>query len=312
MPKSESFTVKTLDRSEIHVHSCIPEKPVAVLIVVHGMTEHGGRYNRFAGYMAERNIAVFAPDHRGHGKSLGKNDKRGYFGENASREVLVNDLFCLRRHADMHFPGLPVFMLGQSMGSIFTRAFISKYGDHVKGAVLAATFQNPKLLIRAGVFLSQIIIKLRSGSYFSNFVHKLSTGRFNAPFKPARTPFDWISSDDKVVDEYIADPFAGHEFTVGSWNVLYKLYLAVRKSEKNREVPSHIPVLLISGGEDPVGKMGKHPQKVFSSYKRIGVQDVELNLYPGRRHDIINETNRDEVYNHIVEWMKDHIIKQEP
>ena len=307
MLKSESFTVKTLDRSEIHVHSWIPEKPFAVLIVVHGMIEHGGRYHSFAVYMAERNIAVFAPDHRGHGKSLGKNDKRGYFGENVSGEVLVNDLFCLQRHADMHFPELPVFMLGQSMGSILTRAFISKYGEHVKGAVLAGTFQNPKLLIRTGVLLSQIIIKVRSGRYFSNFVHTLSTGRFNAPFKPARTPFDWISSDNEIVDEYVADPFTGHEFTVGSWNLLYKLYLAVRKSERKNAIPSHLPVLLLSGGDDPVGKMGKHPQKVFSSYKKMGMQDVELKVYPGKRHDIINEINREEIYHLLVEWMKDHI-----
>jgi alpha-beta hydrolase superfamily lysophospholipase len=307
MSKSDPFTIKTLDRSEIHVHRWIPEKPVAVLIIVHGMIEHGGRYGRLARYLTEKKIAVFAPDHRGHGRSVGEQDKWGYFGDGVRWENLANDLFCLQRHAEMHFPELPVFMLGQSMGSILTRAYISKYGEHVKGALLMGTFQNTKPLIRTGALLSQIILKLHGGRHFSNLVHQLSTGRFNTPFKPNRTEFDWISSDEMVVDEYIADDLAGHEFTVGSWNVLFKLYLAVRKFERKMEIPFHLPVLLISGDEDPVGKMGKHPQKVFSRYKKNGLKDVTLKLYRGKRHDMINETNREEVYDLIFSWINDHI-----
>jgi alpha-beta hydrolase superfamily lysophospholipase len=181
-----------------------------------------------------------------------------------------------------------------------------KHGDVLKGAIVAGTLQNPNFLMQAGILLTGIYKTIFSGSYFSRLIHSLSIGPFNKPFRPNRTPYDWVSSDKRVVDEYIEDKFAGHDFTVGSWNQFYKMVIEVNRLE-NGQLDNDIPVLIISGDRDPVGKMGKDPAKLYEKYRNKGMTDVSLKLYPGGRHEILNEVNKAEVYGDVYQWIKSKI-----
>lgn len=304
MIKDNPFTLKGIDRWNIHVHSWIPEKPVALMIMVHGMTDHGGRFGNFANFMTSMNIGVFAPDQRGHGETVAKSGKPGYFGKGITWETLVSDLFCLRCHVDTQLPGLPVFLLGHSMGSLVSRYFASKYGEQISGLILSGTFNNPRFLMHIGIGLTKFYGFLFGRDYHSRFVQSLSLGPFNKPFKPNRTGYDWISSDEKAVDEYIADPFAGHEFAVGSWCEVFKLYLALNRNEKKCFTPGGFPVFLIYGLEDPVGKMGKDPRKLNELFKKKGMTKVKINGYQKARHEILNDHNKEEVYMDVYNWLK--------
>lgn len=307
MPRDNITSIKGIDGNQVFVHTWLPEKVTAALIISHGMMEHGGRYSSFAGFLAERGIAVFAPDQRGHGISAEVSGKLGYFGDNVSHEQLVNDLFCLHRNITSQYPGTPIFLLGQSMGSLISRSFIIKYGEEIEGVMLLGTFQEPRLLIKTGVILAWIIKKLRGGRYHSKLVQGLSLNRYNRPFKPNTTPFDWLSSDEKAVDDYVQDPLSGKGFMVGSFFEMFRLYLSLRKGEDKGKMPANLPVLILSGGKDPVGMMGRYPENLFSRYKKAGQKDVVLKIYPGLRHDMINEVNRKEIYGFIYNWLKERL-----
>ena len=308
--KSDDFKFITEDKTEIFTYKWLPDDDKnikAAVQIVHGMAEHAARYGEFAEFLTENRFAVYADDHRGHGKTAGSLDCVGSFAEKDGWNLVVNDEFELTRIIKKENPGLPVYLLGHSMGSLIIRDFIFKHSDYINGAVLSGTSCDPGILAIFGKLVAKWQIRQNGFKAKSPLLDKLSFGKFNSYFKPNRTPFDWLSTNDENVDRYIADPYCGSVFSAGFF---YDLIYGVKKVNlfKNIEkVPKNLPILLISGEKDPVGDFTKGVMKVFNDYKKAEITDLNVRFYTGFRHEILNETNRIEVYKDIADWLNKHI-----
>jgi len=309
--KSGDFKFITEDKTEIFTYKWLPDDDKnikAAVQIVHGMAEHAARYGEFAEFLTENRFAVYADDHRGHGKTAGSLDCVGSFAEKDGWNLVVNDEFELTRIIKKENPGLPVYLLGHSMGSLIIRDFIFKHGDYINGAVLSGTSCDPGILAIFGKLVAKWQIRQNGFKAKSPLLDKLSFGKFNSYFKPNRTPFDWLSTNDENVDRYIADPYCGSVFSAGFF---YDLIYGVKKVNlfKNIvKIAKNLPILLISGEKDPVGDFTNGVMKVFNDYKKAEIMDLSIKFYSGLRHEILNETNRKEVYKDIMDWLNKHVI----
>ena len=302
MAKSE-HTFTTNDGINIVYYKHTVENPKANVLIVHGMAEHAQRYDDFANFLNKNGFNVYAYDQRGHGKTAGSIEKQGFFAEKDGWNKVVGDLKTLIETADADFPGIPVFILGHSMGTFVTRTYIADYDDCVRGVILSGTTGSAGLLGKIGILLTNIIMLFKKKNSQSPLMDSLSFGDFNKAFKPNRTKFDWLSRDEKQVDKYVDDPYCGAVFSVGFYNDMMKGLEYVNKPETAEKVRKDLPMYLIAGDNDPVSKNGKQVKDVFGMYKKAGISNISMKLYEGARHEILNETNKDEVYNDILTWL---------
>lgn len=276
------------------------EKPRFVLQIVHGMCEYIGRYNGFAEYMVQHGAAVCGNDHTGHGKSKGK-DGYGYFAKKSGDRCLVADVRTMNEIIRKRFPGVPVVMLGHSMGSFICRSYITKYGEELAGIVLSGTAGgNP--LSGLGMLLAKTIILFRGEKYRSPFLTKLSFGSYNKRYPEKRTQFDWVSRDCAIVDKYVADEACNYMFTASAYLDLFRLLRSVSGKAWAAKVPTDRPYFVLSGSMDPVGNFGKGVKEVCDLLNAAGVHDLSIKIYEGGRHEMLNETNHLEVYDDLLKW----------
>lgn len=281
----------------------------AVFQITHGMAEHSARYDRFAEFLVEHGYAVFINDHLGHGKSIAGEEELGYFGKENGRDALVNDVKTLTEIAKKEFPGKPIILFGHSMGSFVARKYCAMYGDNIDAAIFCGTSgANPGAGI--GAALASFVAKEKGDHHRSHMLNSLAFGSYNKHFEPARTDFDWLTRDEKIVDLYVADPLCGFRFTDPGYHELFKILQDVSGKKWYRSVPYILPMLVISGEEDPVGNYGKGVREVFHGLKKSGHSDVTLKLYPGDRHEILNELDKEEVYQDILNWADDKIAAE--
>ena len=308
--RSDDFKFLTEDKIEIFTYRWLPDEDKevrAAVQIVHGMAEHAGRYGEFADFLADNGFAVYADDHRGHGKTAGSLENIGFFAEENGWNLVVNDEIELTRIIRQENPGIPVFLLGHSMGTFIIRDYIFTQSDSVDGVILSGTSCDPGVMANLGKMIAKWQIKQNGFKAKSTLLDKLSFGKFNSYFKPNRTPFDWLSTNDENVDRYIADPYCGSVFSAGFF---YDLIIGVKKVnlfENIEKISSSLPIFLISGEKDPVGNFTKGVLKVFNDYEKAKLNDVSYKFYTGFRHEILKETNRLEVYNDIAGWLNKHI-----
>lgn len=303
--QSSNFTLTTSDGTDVFVHRWLPDGDTkAVVQMSHGLAEHSARYARFAKRLTNHGYAVYAGDHRGHGQTSGP---RGGFAERDGWSTVVSDLFLVTGRAKQEQPGLPVFLLGHSMGSFLARSYAAEHGDQLAGLILTGTAGGAGALGRVGVAVASLQGRLRGRSRASGLMNSLSFGQYNAAFKPARTPFDWLSRDPAEVDAYINDPDCGFVFSAGGYHDLLSGLASVNTDNLVARFPKSLPVHLASGDADPVGAGGKGVTAVAEQLRGAGLRDVTLTLWPGARHEILNETNRDEVEQEILDWLDDHL-----
>jgi alpha-beta hydrolase superfamily lysophospholipase len=303
--QSSTFTLAAPDGTQVFVNRWLPESaPKAVVQLAHGMAEHSSRYARFAERLTAGGYAVYASDHRGHGQTKGT---RGYFGEQEGWQAVIDDLHAVTERAREEQPGLPVFLVGHSMGSFLARGYAAQFGTELAGLVLSGTAGSAGPLGNAGVLVATTQARLRGHEHTSGLMNTLTFGQYNAAFKPTRTDFDWLSRDPAEVDAYIADPDCGFVFTTSGFVDLLKGLAAVNSDRVVSRVPKDLPVHLAAGDADPVGRQGKGVHEVADQLRRHGVSDVTVKLWPGARHEILNETNRDEVEAEIVDWLDAHL-----
>jgi alpha-beta hydrolase superfamily lysophospholipase len=290
-----------------------PGSPSAVVHIVHGMAEHSLRYARLAGRLCDRGFAVWAADQRGHGKTADSavNDPRrgGLLGHCADRDGffrVVADIDVINAAIGEKYPGLPLFLLGHSWGSFISQAYIEKYGSRLAGCILSGTRGpgGPELTLGAP-FLS-LIAALKGSRRGSVLAHAMADGPYNKPFRPNRTPFDWLSRDEKEVDAYIADPLCGNLCSVGFYRDMVRAFTKIHTQEAMKGIPRDLPVYIFCGSADPVGAMGQSPTALMNAYRSLGIRDLELVLYPDARHETLNETNREEVMGNLLSWLKRH------
>jgi len=308
--KSKTFAFKTKDNKDIFTYNWLPENDKglkAVVQLAHGMAEHGKRYERFAEALTDSGYGVYINDHRGHGKTAGSMEAMGYFADKNGWDLVVEDMHQLTGIIKKAHPGLPVFMLGHSMGSFLARNYIYLYGNELKGVILSGTAGDPGLLGSLGVLVAKRECKTKSKKTKSPLLHKLSFGSFNKAFKPARTDFDWLSRDPAEVDKYIQDPYCGEMFTAGFYLDLLEGMKQINLKSNMNLVPKNLPIFLFAGDMDPVGKNAKGVKQIFRAYEKAGIRDVSLKLYKDGRHEMLNETNRKEVFSDIIQWMDSRI-----
>jgi len=250
--------------------------------------------------MASHGYAVYGNDHLGHGGTATERD-RGYFADANGDRHVVNDLHRLTGIAMENHPGLPVILLGHSMGSYLARAYCARYPETLAGAVLMGTGgRNPALA--AGRALTALLIKLHGRRAPGALIDRIAFGSYCKRCAEHRTTFDWLNTDPGAVDRYQADPLCGFLFTLGGFADLFHLIDSATKKGWTDGIPAGLPILITSGEEDPVGAYGAGVRETFSDLHRAGVEDLTIVLYEGMRHEILNEPDRQRVYDDILEW----------
>lgn len=309
MGNIQSFHFSSSDGvHQCHAREWLPEgRPRAVVQIVHGVTEHIGRYDQAARFLAGRGILVCGGDHLGHGKTA-KAGEHGCFPEKNGWALVTGDVHRLRRLQGEKYPGIPYFLLGHSMGSFLVRTYLCRYPGQVDGAILSGTGQEPAPLIAAGKAAAGLLSALRGSSYVSPLVYKLSLGAYNDHFKPTRTGADWLSRDEEAVDAFLADPMCSFRPSCGLFYNMMEGLQYIASSKALAQMDPSTPVYIFSGGQDPVGGMGKGVKKVHGYFKDHGTRDLTLKLYPGGRHEMFNELNRQEVYQDLLDWLEKHIL----
>ena len=299
MTDFQEFTFLSSDgHTQLHGAQWTPadREPIAVLQIAHGVAEHILRYDDFARYLNDRGILVAGHDHLGHGKSLPEGGTPVYFGDGSTWETVVDDIHLLHDRLREQYPDLPILLMGHSMGSFLSRSYLIRYPGTVDAAIIMGTGWQPEMTIRGGLLLAGILSGLKGPDAVSKMVTNMAFGAYNKAFgdKP-RTPNDWLSADTDNVDRYMADPLCGADATVG-------LFRQMLRGLRFNQTPGNI--LLIAGQDDPVGNMGAGVRRTHDAFKRAGIKDVTLKLYPGLRHEILNEAAmRDTVYGDIGAWL---------
>jgi len=325
------------DGAKLYLYRFLPDdcpsddmtkKPKAVLNIVHGMAEYGFRYKRLAEKLTSEGIEVWAADQRGHGKTadlnINKPEKGGLLGhcaDNNGIACVTADVNAINVAIHAARPGVPLFLLGHSWGSFIVQNYMeysqflpvskpkynessSSAGVMINGCILSGTKGPGGFIVKAGVPLMTVIAGLKGQRKGSRVARAMGDGAYNKPFKPNRTAFDWLSRDNDEVDKYINDPLCGFLCSSGFYRDLVKLLYNIHRPDSLARINLSLPVYVFSGSADPVGDMGKSPTALVNIYRNLGINDCEFVLYPGARHEILNETNREEVIENLLTWIK--------
>lgn len=301
--QGSTLTHTVPDGTVLHVHRWLPEGPVrAVVQVAHGMVEHAARYAHLGERLADRGYAVYASDHRGHGRTAAGPDALGHLGDEHGFADAVDDLVALTDRLRADHPGVPVVLLGHSMGSFLARAYAARHGERLAGLVLSGTTGDPGLMGLLGVRLAGLEVRLRGPRARSRLMEALVLGPYNRPFRPSRTRFDWLTRDEAQVDSYLADELCGGLATAGFYRDLLTGLRWVSQPSTYATVPADLPVHVVSGEADPLGGAAA-VEEVAGRLRAAGVRDVTTQVWPGARHETLNETNRDEVVDGLLAWL---------
>jgi len=309
MIKDEFYFPSKDGNTEIHTIEWKPEGEVkAVVQLCHGMVEYVDRYDEFATFLCEKGFYVVGNDHLGHGKSIQCKSEYGYFSDKFGNECVLGDMDTLRQRIQKKYPNVPYFLLGHSMGSALARQYMQLHGNELQGVILmGVTADLSDLTLKAGKMLCRTIGLIRGGHYRSKLVDNVAIGSYNKKFKPARTRADWITSDEVKLEQYVNDPLCSFMFTVNAYYNMMKGMQQIRKKENIFMIPKNLPIMMVAGIDDPVGNFGKGVRRIFGIYKRAGLKDVTLQLYPDARHELLNEVCRDQVYEDLHNWLTEKL-----
>ena len=308
-PQTQTFTLAATDGVELFVYRWLPSgKPRVVVQIAHGLAEHAGRYARLAQSLTGAGFAVYANDHRGHGKTCKDRDQLGFLGARNGWRLCLDDLWMLNRHIAAEHPGIPIALLGHSMGSTMAEQFMAEHGDALAGVVLSGSSGQPTMLAVVGRLITRMERWRVGARGRSKLAQALTFGAFNKPFAPARTAFDWLSRDPGEVDKYVSDPLCGFPASIQLWIDLLDGAKAASSPRERSRIPKTLPIYVISGGRDPVSGNTKQLRAMLEAYRAAGLQNVEHRFYPDARHELFNETNREEVMRELIEWLEREIL----
>ena len=308
MMKPELFDFVAARGSRLPAYLWMPDGEVnAVLQVTHGMTEHMGRYEAFAGQLCSAGIAVAGFDLRGHGKNPGSPEVAS-FGE-GGWDAAMEDMRLFYELLEQRLPGVPHYMLGFSLGSFLLREYLTKYPaeGELAGAIIMGTGHQPGWLLSIMMAIVNGQIKKAGFDRTTDLVRQLSFGTYNQKFKPNRTAADWLCADETELDHYLADPLVRKDISAGLFRELLGSMKRTGGTTEYDGWDTGLPVLLISGRDDPVGDGGKGVQALYRRMQNAGLEKVTLRLFPGARHDLLHEeaNGADAARNCIAEWIRE-------
>ena len=310
MIKKEDLYFNSRDgEHKLHAIRWVPEeeKPVCILQIIHGMTEYIDRYDEFARYLAERGILVVGDDHLGHGKSVRPGEPYGYFCRHDAPTVLVRDEHRLKKLMQKKYADVPYFMLGHSMGSFILRNYLFRYGNKIDGAIIMGTGMTPKPVLLSGIALATIQGLIYGDDHVCNLIAKMSFNSFDERIDKTKEPGNWLSKNEENIMKYAVDPMCNFTFTANGFRTMFRLIYNLHDREKLKKMPPALPIIFLSGEDDPVGDYGKGVKQVYQSFKEIGMENVQIKLYPKDRHEILNELDREDVYGDIYRWILQRI-----
>lgn len=273
----------------------------AVFVMAHGMTEYLMRYKEMAEYLVSQDIIFAGLDHLGHGKSAPTRDDLGYFCEQDPATVIVRDLHRLKKTIQAENPGLPVYLMGHSMGSFIARNYIERYGTGIQGVILQGGNDTPWIIGIGGKFITSFTALFHGWRYRSMFCTRVTLGPYLKAFPD--DPTGWISKRKEITDRYKDDPYSGFIFTLNGYHTLSELTLRAGNKKLIGNIPKDLPMFILSGAEDPVGEMGKGVQRMYELYKSCGMKNVKLDIRPGDRHELHNEEDRYQVFEEIKDFV---------
>lgn len=284
--------------------------PRAAIQIAHGMAEHALRYAPVAEMFNKAGYAVYAHDHRGHGKTAKDAAELGFFGPAHGWRIVVEDLYRMNQLIAQAHPGTPKILIGHSMGSYMAQTFMIDHSQAVDGVILSATNDSPGVLGRVGLGVAQVEAIRLGKRGRSPLLKKFSFDEFNKAYEPARTPFDWLSRDERQVDLYVKDPLCGFEVTCQLWiDLLTGMFYNEQRINRAR-VRSDLPIYMLSGGGDPTNRLGEGAKALAKDYASVGARDVSLKVYASARHEIFNEINREEVFEDMLNWLDKRLPKR--
>lgn len=309
--KKTEFVFDSRDgESKIHALRYEPEdqhlkggRPVAILQIVHGMAEYMERYEETAKFFVERGFVVTGEDHLGHGHSVAEDGVYGYFCRRDPATVVVRDVHRLKKLTQELYPGVPYFILGHSMGSFMLRNYMFRYGTGIQGAIVVGTGVQPPALLALAKSVAAVQKLFCGGRHVSKLLNGLIFGAYNSRIVNPGTNVDWLSQSEENVAGYVADPLCGFTFTVNGFQTLFELISRIQNQNNLKNIPKDLPVLFVSGVEDPVGDYGEGVQRVYDLLEETGMKHLSLNLYEGGRHEILNERDAGTVRQDIYEWL---------
>lgn len=307
--KKELFLKSGNEGQRLHCIIWEPEagKVKAVLQIVHGMVEYVDRYDEFASYLAENGYAVIGHDHLGHGKSAASSEDLGYFADEDGDRHVIGDIYRLTCKARELWPDIPLYIMGHSMGSFFTRKYLTKYSRKVDGAIIMGTGFMGLPVVGLGKFVAGVICRVKGKRYRSKLLFNLTLGGNNKRIKELRTENDWLSKNEESVDAYNKDPFCTFIFTAGAYRDFFSILVDLAKQKNFDSMNRKLPVFFVAGEEDPVGNYGRGVETCYKQFKDLGFADVSMKLYPGDRHEILNELDRAVVFDDIRAWLDERV-----
>ncbi|RLB64879.1 MAG: alpha/beta hydrolase [Deltaproteobacteria bacterium] len=305
-----TFSFPSDDGTALWVHRWLPDgPPKAIVQIVHGMAEHGGRYGGLAEALCAAGYGAYAHDQRGHGRSVPEGEELGHMADSAGWDRGVSDIHLLNRHLAHEHGALPLLLLGHSMGSLMLQQVLAQHPEDGCGFALSGTSGSPPAIATAGRLVARIERARLGKRGKSGLLNALSFGDFNKAFRPTRTDFDWLSRDEAEVDAYIADPLCGVQVSTQCWVDLLDALPKLTTRANLARIPKQKPIFLMSGSRDPVGDMGKSVTQLMDAYRNAWLTDVEMKLYDDGRHEILHETNHSEVTERLVAWF-DRVVEQ--
>ena len=304
-----TFTLEVSDGLNIYLHKWLPKngKPTRLLFLVHGSVEHAKRYDAFARKLNDEGFVVIAPDHRGHGLTAKNSGIFSHFGDKDGFLRSVQDLEDILDYIKTEYPALPFAVFGHSLGSFMTRKLISLRGDEFKAAIISGTSWGNKIELKGALLLAGIWSLFSDKNKPNQSFNDFYWGALNAKIKHRTGKIDFISRDDNEVKKYEEDELCGVTISVEFGVQMIKAILLLRKTEVYEKTPKNLSIYLASGMEDPLSNKGKDISLIADKYRTAGIRNVKVKLYPGARHEIINEINKEEVMKDMLDWLNQNI-----
>ncbi|MFE8069709.1 lysophospholipase [Marinobacteraceae bacterium S3BR75-40.1] len=287
----------------IHWQSARSDHHRGYIHICHGMAEHAGRYATLAATLCEQGWTVVAHHHRGHGQQS-SDPMQGHYADKDGWSKVTGDVRLVQDFLRKRSPDSPRVILGHSMGSFIAQGYLINHPDpDLAALVLSGSNYDPRNKLRALRMVARLEAWRHGARGVSPLLHTLTFGTFAKQLNDGRTEFDWLSRDTAAVDAYIADPGCGFDCTAGLWRDLAEGLWQINQLENLAKIRSDLPILIFAGDKDPVGHFGKGPARLAEAYRKSGHSQVELQLYPGMRHESLNERHREQVFDDLSEWL---------
>ena len=308
----EKYIDSSSRRDRLHLYIWMPKdqpKPGLIVQMTHGMVEHMGRYEELAQYLNAHGIGAIGHDTLGHGKSAQTSSQFGFFAKKNGDRCLVTDVARVTAYIRKQYPDSHIVLLGHSMGSFVSRQYLTQYGSKIDGAILMGTGDPGKIKVAFGLAVAGFTRVLRGDFYRSDLINYLMLDS-NDHYFFEKECTSWLSSNQDEVDRYHGDEYCGFQFTVSAYLDFFRILMKLAQNKGTTKIPKRLPILLLSGKDDAIGECGKGVTRVYDRYKKAGIHDVSMKLYPGMRHELLHETERKQVLEDILSWIEEHFEQE--